>query len=119
MELRIVEKNNQRIAEVLSSDVLIKTPQDALDLIAEVGYYEAIGVILQEDHFTPDFFDLRSKVAGEILLKFSNYKVKMAVIGQFEKYTSKSLQAFIRESNRGREVFFVPDRETALNKLTV
>ncbi len=119
MELKIIEKNNQCIAEVISADFVITTPQDALDLIAEAGYYEASGVILKEENLTPDFFDLRSGVAGEILLKFSNYRVKMAVIGQFEKYSSKSLQAFIRESNRGREVFFVPDRETALNKLTV
>ncbi|GAP11635.1 hypothetical protein BECAL_02825 [Bellilinea caldifistulae] len=117
MELKVVEKNKQRIVEVLSSEVVIKTPQDALDLIAEVGGYEANGVILQEHHFTPDFFELRSGVAGEILLKFSNYRVKMAVIGQFEKYKSNSLRAFIRESNRGREVFFVPDRETAISKI--
>jgi len=44
--------------------------------------------------------------------------MKLAVIGTFEKYQSKSLQAFIRESSRGRQFFFVPDRETAIAKLT-
>lgn len=118
MELKIIEKNHQRFAEVLSDDVVIHTTQDALDLIAEAGYYEADGIILRETHLCREFFDLRTQVAGEILLKFSNYRVKMAVIGEFEKYTSRSLQAFIRESNRGSEIFFVPDRETAIARMS-
>ncbi|NIW43418.1 MAG: DUF4180 domain-containing protein, partial [Gammaproteobacteria bacterium] len=38
-------------------------------------------------------------------------------IGDFTNYTSNSLQAFIRESNRGSLVFFEPDREAALEKI--
>ncbi len=117
MDLKIIEQHNQRIAEVLSDDMVIKTTQDALDLIAEAGYYESSGILLKEKNLSPEFFDLRSGVAGEILLKFANYRMKMAVIGEFEKYASKSLQAFIRESNRGNQIFFVADRDTAIAKL--
>lgn len=117
MELNIVEAENQRIAEIISDDVVIKTTQDALNLMAEAGYYEARSLILRETNLSPAFFDLRTRVAGEILLKFSNYRVKLAVVGEFEKYHSQSLQAFIRESNRGNQVFFVPDRETAIAKI--
>ena len=43
--------------------------------------------------------------------------VKLAIIGEFEKYKSESLKAFIRESNQGKQVFFVSDRDTAIAKI--
>ena len=91
MELIIIEEKNQKIAEIISDDIVIKTPQDALDLMAEAGYYQARSLILKEFNFSPAFFDLRTGVAGEILQKFANYRVKLAIIGKFKKYKSKSL----------------------------
>ena len=117
MELKILEEQNQKIAEIKSDEIVIKTPQDALDLMADASYYEARSLILREKHLSPEFFDLRTRVAGEILQKFSNYMVKMAIIGEFEKYKSESLKAFMRESNQGKQIFFVPDRETAITKI--
>ena len=117
MELKILEEKNQKIAEIKSDKIVIKTPQDALDVMADASYYEARSLILREKNLSPEFFDLRTRVAGEILLKFSNYMVKMAIIGKFEKYKSESLKAFIRESNKGKQIFFAPDRETAIAKI--
>ena len=117
MELKILEEKNIKIAEIKSDGIVINTPQDALDLMAEADYYGARSLILMENNFAPEFFDLSTKIAGEILLKFSNYRVKMAVIGEFEKYKSKSLKAFIKESNKGNLIFFVPDRRTAIAKI--
>jgi hypothetical protein len=41
----------------------------------------------------------------------------LAIIGDYSKYTSKNLQDFIRESNKGNRIFFVNDFEEALKKL--
>jgi hypothetical protein len=43
--------------------------------------------------------------------------MKLAIVGDFEKFGSNSLNALIVESNRGKQVFFVPDVETAIVKL--
>ena len=75
-------------------------------------------MILNETNLRPEFFELRTGMAGEILQKFSQYSVKLAIIGGFEKNKSKSLKAFILESNRGNQIFFVPDRDTAIARLT-
>ena len=56
-------------------------------------------------------------MAGEILQKFSNYRMKLAIIGEFEKYKSKSLKAFITESNRGNLIFFAPDRDATISRI--
>jgi hypothetical protein len=65
----------------------------------------------------PDFFDLKSGLAGEILQKFSNYRVKLALAGDFSEIRSKSLKDFIRECNRGKTIFFVNSINDALSRL--
>ena len=38
------------------------------------------GLLLDESRFGPDFFDLRSGLAGELFQKFSNYRAKLAIV---------------------------------------
>jgi hypothetical protein len=117
MQTELYMHNGVSIVEVVTREVVLRTPQDALDLI--VSYYpEPIhGVIVYEANLPPEFFDLRTRLAGEILQKFVNYKVKLAVVGDFTKFESKALADFIRESNKGRTFFFVATREAALERL--
>jgi hypothetical protein len=61
---------------------------------------------------------LRTGKAGEILQKFSNYRVQLAIVGDYSKYNSKSLTDFIYESNKGRNINFVNSMEEALNVLS-
>jgi hypothetical protein len=42
-----------------------------------------------------------------------NYGCKLAIVGEFDKYASNSLNAFILECNRGHQLFFVGDIEKA------
>lgn len=118
MELKILEVKGQKIAELVADEVVVNDAQDALDLMADAGYHGARSIILHERNLNPDFFSLRTQLAGEILLKFTSYRVKLAIVGDFGKYQSRSLQALIRESNRGNQVFFVPDRKTAVTKIS-
>ena len=64
-------------------------------------------------------FLLSSGVAGEILQKFVNYQAKLAIFGDYSKYTSKPLKDFIFESNKGKNVFFVDDENQAIEKLSM
>jgi hypothetical protein len=75
-------------------------------------------LIFHEKNVGSDFFDLNSRLAGEILQKFSNYRVQLALISDHSKFTSKSLQDFIRESNKLGRIFFVKSRDEAIRKLT-
>lgn len=54
-----------------------------------------------------------------MLQKFVNYRFRIAVYGDFSKYTSKPLKDFIRESNRGKDVFFTDNLEQAVEKLAL
>jgi hypothetical protein len=114
----IFDNNDKSIAEIISDQIEINTEQDFLDWMASANYEGATSLILHEETLNPDFFDLKTKLAGDILQKAANYRMKIAIVGEFSKYNSNSLNAFIVECNRGRQIFFVGDRETAVTKLT-
>lgn len=90
-----------------------------LDIMATFSYYHAcknLGLIILKESLSDAFFDLKSGFAGDILQKFSNYQVKLIIVGDFSEYTSKSLHAFIRECNRGNQVFFLGSVDEAIEK---
>jgi hypothetical protein len=118
MEINIHQFNNVNVAEIRSERIVINEVQDALDLMADCGYRGANSMIIHEKNLVPEFFELKTRIAGEILQKFSNYRVRLAIVGDFSKYTSKSLRDFIFESNKQGRVIFTGSVEEALEKLT-
>lgn len=118
MEIAIIEVNGKNIAVLRSSGVLIRELQDALDLLAEASYLNSYKIIIKEEQVTPVFFELKSGIAGEILQKFSTYDVQLAIIGDYSKFTSKSLRDFMFESNKIGRINFVSSFEEAIEKLS-
>jgi hypothetical protein len=116
--VKIHEIENTVIAELTDENFVISDVQDAVDLLGNVTFSGCSSVIIHENNLTADFFILKTGLAGGILQKFSNYRIKLAIVGSFSKYMSNSLQDFIRESNKGNLVFFCNDIETALGRLT-
>lgn len=102
------------IAEIISEEIFIHKTEDTLDLLGNVYYQGFDTMILHQKNLTPEFFDLSTKMAGEILQKFSNYRMRLVIIGNFERLESKSLRDFITESNRGRLINFSDTIENAL-----
>ncbi len=120
MKINIVKENDIDIAVVNRSEILIIDVQSALDFIMTVQYEtDCNRIILNKSAICEDFFDLSTRIAGEILQKFVNYNVKIAIVGDFSVYTSKSLKDFIYESNKGKDVFFLPDEKQAIEKLSL
>lgn len=116
-----IEKHQTRdtkTAEVISEEILVSNPEDGLQLMGDLYYQGFDKIILHEKNISPDFFDLKNGIAGEILQKFSNYRVRLVIIGDFSKYGGKSIKDFIFESNNGRQVNFLPDLNTAIEKLS-
>lgn len=119
MNIEIHSVGDSKIAEVTSADgFIILTAQDSLDLLGNLYYQEVDKIILYEKNITPDFFELKNGLAGEILQKFSNYRVQLAIVGDFTKYTSKSINDFIYESNKGRHINFVATQADAFGVLS-
>ena len=112
-------KVNNGVAFIQSDDIIITDTQSALDLMATVRYEAGCdSIAISKTAVSEKFFDLSSGIAGEILQKFVNYRVRLAIIGDYSVYASKSLQDFIRESNKGSHIFFVENEDEAIMKLT-
>jgi hypothetical protein len=111
------EIENTVIAEMTDEIFVISDVQDAVDLLGNLSFSGCSRIIIRERNLSPDFFRLQTALAGEILQKFSNYRIKLAIVGDFSKYKSKSIHDFIRESNKGNLVFFCDNLDSALSKL--
>lgn len=119
MKIETHNINGIKIAEVTSSDIIINSTSDSLDLLGNLYYQDFDRIIVHEKNITPDFFDLKNGMAGEILQKFSNYRVRLAIVGDFSKYTSKSLNDFIFESNKSKKINVVGSQSEAIRALTI
>ncbi|MEA1886476.1 MAG: DUF4180 domain-containing protein [Bacteroidota bacterium] len=118
MKIKTHEYNNTKIAELLSDSIIINSTQDVLDLLGNLYYQHFDRVIIHEQNIRRDFFDLKTGIAGEMLQKFSNYRFRLAIVGDFSKYTSKSIQDFIFECNKNAHINFVESVPEALSKLS-
>lgn len=118
MNVHVYKENNNQVAEITSDDVLLASLDNALDLIGNISYSGFDRVILHAKNITPEFFDLKTKLAGEILQKFTTYRLRLCIVGDFTNVESKSLRDFIYESNKGRQVNFVATTEEAVSALT-
>ncbi|MFD9977601.1 DUF4180 domain-containing protein [Streptomyces sp. NPDC059017] len=84
---------------------------DALDLIGDAMYQGARWVAVPAERFDESFFVLRTRVAGDIVQKFVNYRLGLAIVGDISVRTeaAPALRDFVRECNRGRQTWFVAD----------
>jgi hypothetical protein len=104
--MKIITGANGQKAAVLPPEVKLETSEAVLDRMGEAWFEGCVGMIVPKECFPESFFDLKTGFAGEILQKFSNYRMRIAVIGDFSSYMSKSLKDFIYECNNGSIVFF-------------
>lgn len=119
MQITTVTRNQIDIAVLASDAPLFTDTNAALDVMATVQYDTGCTrMAIPKALIAEEFFRLSSGLAGEILQKFINYRVKVAIIGDYSGYTSKSLKDFMYESNNGRDIFFVATEEDALERLS-
>jgi hypothetical protein len=113
VNIDVFDINGVCIAEIVSDDIKIRNAQDVLEFLSECYSRGASSIIINKKNIIPDFFDLKTGLAGEILRKFSMYRVKLAIIGDFSNVSSKSLDAFIHESNQSGDTCFVSSADEA------
>ena len=109
MEIKTRNIDNAKVAEIITDKVILRSTEDGLDLLGNLYYQGFDKIIIHEKNITPEFFDLRTKIAGEILQKFAQYQMPLIIVGDFSKYKSKSLNDFIFESNKSQQINFIKD----------
>jgi hypothetical protein len=116
MDIKTHEINNLKIAEIVSDEIIISSAEDGLNLLGALYFDGFDKIILLEKNITHDFFNLKTRMAGEILQKFSNYRMALAIVGHFSAYQSDSLKSFIIECNRLGQINFVASVDEAIGQ---
>ena len=93
--------------------------RDANDFISAAWEAKADWAAIQTARLTPDFWRLSTRLAGEVIQKFVNYQVGLAIVGDIsaEVAASGALRNFVYESNKGPSVWFVADMAELQRKL--
>lgn len=114
MELRIRAKGETKVGELCGEGVLLGKSGDVGRIMSEAFRCDLLA--LRVDNIAPEVFDLRTGVLGELFQKLVNYKKRLAIVGDIAPYqaASEAFSALVRESNRGRDVMFVPTLEDVL-----
>lgn len=95
--MKIELLKEKEIAIVSSDEKIITDTQSALDLVMTVKYETGTNkIIMEKRNIADEFFVLSSGMAGEILQKFINYHIKIAIYGDYSKYTSKPLWSYVK-----------------------
>lgn len=111
MRFDTIEADGRTISEVFAEDGFVAEPTDITDVMANAG---ADRLLMRIEHFAPEFFSLSSGKLGEALQKLTNYRVRLAVVGDFSPHMTKSFRDFVYESNRSGDFLFVATREEAI-----
>lgn len=88
---------------------VLRGDRDVVDLIAAALQHGADLVLVPAGRLTDEFFTLRTGLAGEIVQKFVNYRLRLAIVGDISRHVagSSALRDFVSEANRGNQVWFV------------
>jgi len=100
---------------------IIAGDRDTADLIGEAFGAGATIIAIPVTRLGPDFLKLSTRIAGEMLQKLINYRFQVAILGDIEAAVADSdaLRDFVRESNQGRMVWFLPDLAALEAKLAM
>ena len=107
--------NGITITVIADKEFMIENAQQFLDVVFNLP---SDVIVFHKENFPETFFDLKTGLAGDILQKVVTYSRRIAIVGDFSKYESKSLRAFIYESNKSNTVVFVSSHDEALDKLS-
>jgi hypothetical protein len=91
----------------------------ATDIVGDSYGSGAEVVVIPVERLGPGFLTLSTRIAGGVIQKFVNYGLGVAFVGDISEAVAASdaLRDFVRESNRGRHVWFVADMEELAAKL--
>lgn len=109
--MRTDELSGIRVLHLDTEGDPISTSDDAADLVGSAWSHRATMVAVPVARLDPNFFNLRSGIAGEIAQKLVDYRLRLAVIGDLSAQLQKNsaLRDWVQESNSGDHIWFLDD----------
>lgn len=114
MIYEIIKQHNKEYLFVKEAKNRLKSEEDALDFISLCMETGINRLFICEDILGEEFFDLKTKVAGLIIQKFTTYNVK-CVIFMEKQNENERFKEFLYEINKGKIFRIYSNFEEAKN----
>ncbi len=106
LTIKAININGLKAVELSSNDLLIEESITGVELLVDLYYQNFDIIVIHKKNITSTFFDLSSGMAGNIFQKATNFRMRIAIIGDFLEYRGKSFGDFITESNTIGKIIF-------------
>ena len=115
----IVEIGGSRVLRFNPQGPILRIAADANDFISAAWSNEADFLAIPVERLGPDFLKLNTGVAGEVFQKFVNHGLGCAIVGDITQAldSSGALRDFVRETNKGKSIWFVSTFEELHGRL--
>jgi hypothetical protein len=109
MNLEVYEMHGVRVVEFHKAGPQLLNDRQAIEIISEAAAHNADVIVVPVERLSEDFFQLKTRLAGEILQKFVTYRKRIVILGDISKQLSGSsaLRDFGSECNAGRDIWFL------------
>lgn len=115
MNYEIMEMADQKYIALMSSINQLSTERDALDVVALCWEHEVHLLMIHYEALSAEFFQLRTKAAGDILQKFINYNIKTAAVIPKDISQKGRFREMALEANQGNH-FRIFDNQSEAEK---
>jgi hypothetical protein len=105
----MLELSGVRVYLLAESGSVLRGERDALEVVGETVGVVCEWIAIPVGRFAAECFALKTRVLGEMAQKFVNYGLRVAVVGDVsaQAAASDAFRDFVRETNRGRQLWFV------------
>jgi Domain of unknown function (DUF4180) len=124
MEVKMNEANpcelhGVRVLECAAEGPLFSADGAVTELISAAWAQNAALVSIPIARLGEDFFQLKTRVAGDMLQKFVTYNLRVAIVGDIGAKVAESsaLHDFVHECNRGSRIWFVASLDELSERL--
>jgi hypothetical protein len=116
---KFYELHGVRVLECAADGQRMRNYQDAIDLLGKAFENHAELIVIPVECLDDDFFRLKTRIAGELIQKFVQYRRRLAIVGDISRHLAESsaLQALVNESNRGKDVWFLASLDQLSRRL--
>ena len=97
MHYTVIQRPAGAYVHLDATDAPIATEEQLLELVAVAWETGLTAFLLEPESLAPEFFDLKSGLAGAALQKLANYRLRLALVGSGRVGSRPTLSPRFRE----------------------
>ena len=109
-EVRICDEHGRRYGACAGA---VRGREDLVGLVESCIEQAGRGLLIEAHDLPPEFFDLKTGQAGELLQKLQNYRIRLALVLSAEQSSQGRFGEMVREANRGTQLRVFAERTEA------